>query len=227
MKCKRLSLVLLSLVLVSSPAFCGWGFLNGSETKSSTSEQLVTPVTEKTNEQPKEEKLAQVEAPQTTTISEEEKTNFLNSINNNESGIQKLSQTYKELENSSILSQNKNLENFKNDLLKLQFNLTDSNLNSERAESLLNSYDEELQAVNEELAAKEAEANRLHIGIGASYVFDNDVFNGNFDNTGVSLDTYARKNNTYVSGSVTYPVKEFMDFSTDKLSYKVGIGYEF
>lgn len=226
MKCKKLSLVVLSLSLAISPAFCGWSFLDSSK---SDSMELKSPSLEESSQVPKNENSQEVleefpveksvqvltVAPITTT-SEEEKTKFLNSLEKNEQGIKNLSTKLSEWENSSFLSKDKNLQEFNQELLNLKTNLMYSNLNPESIEQLLTDYDKEVYDLDKEIS-------RIHLGLGASYLYSQ-------GNHGVALDTYLRKNNVYVNGSVAYSIDETTfktEFDTDKLSYKVGIGVEF
>ena len=220
----------LSLLLVSSPAFCGWGFLNGSKTESEVLIPSELDSSKETNESlnlnteevknleeviPTSEKVDPI-----TITSEDERTNFLNSLAENEKGIQNLSKTLEELENSSFLSQSKKISEFRESLMNLNVNLVNSNLNSKEAEQLLNDYDAELYKADKELT-------KVHYGVGASYLFNGDVFGGNFEKQRVALDMYVRKENVYINASVDYPIKNFMEFNKRKLGYKVGVGYEF
>jgi hypothetical protein len=225
MKCKRLSLLLLSLLLVSSQAFCGWGFLKSSSPESEVLTSSVTDYSAQTNESSdlnieKVKNLEEVnptleKAIPTTTTLEEEKIKFLNSQKVNEKGIANLSQNLDELESNSMFLDKKIMEEFRANLMNLSVNLVSSNQTSLSAEELLNDYDEELAMSTKELT-------RVHYGVGASYLFDS-----NFESQRIALDLYIRKQNVYINGSVDYPINDFMNFDTKKLSYKVGFGYEF
>lgn len=222
MKCKRLCLVALGLSLVISPAFCGWAFLGGSKKSSTVLKKTPSPTSlevgkvvleENTEEVVTVEEVATVkEAPLTL---EEGKTNYLDSQKKSKEEIASLSTKLNKLEEGSILSQSNQIKQFRQDLTNLTSSLTDNNSGLILGEELLNDYD---------IAYTEAEheIDRFHLGLGTSYTLQD-------GDSGISLDTYVRKNNLFVNGSVGCNLSELSreGFDASQLSYKVGVGYEF